>query len=82
MITPVALWARGTVDGRTVHLVETEDGVPRSLELPDGTAWASVCRTATQPRLAGPDAARRCPRCAAIDTELRPPRWGTVPLSA
>jgi len=72
MIAPVALWARGTVDGRTVHLVETEDGVPRSLELPDGPGWAGTCRTVTQPRPVSPDTARRCPRCAAIDAELRP----------
>jgi len=82
MITPVALWARGTIDSGTVHLVETEDGVPRGFALPDGTAWAGVCRAATQPRLAGTDAVRRCLRCAAIDAELRPRTLPVIPLSA
>lgn len=72
MIAPVALWARGAVDSRTVHLVETEDGIPRGLELPEGPTWVGVCRAVTQPHPASPNAARRCPRCAAIDVELRP----------
>lgn len=82
MITPDAMWARGTVDIRTVHLVETEDGVPRGVALPDGPAWAGVCRAATQPRTAGANNFRRCPRCAAIDAELRPRTLPVVQLSA
>lgn len=83
MITSVALWARGIVYSGTVHLVETEDGVPRRLELPRGPAWAGVCRTVTQPRVAGADAATStaCPRCTAIEAQLRP-RGQSIPLSA
>ena len=84
MISPVALWARGIVNSRTVHLVETEDGVPRRLDLPGGPAWEGVCGVVTPPRVAGPEAAGGppCQRCAVIDAELRPLGPSVTPLSA
>lgn len=71
-------WFRGLVNPRYLHLLETEDGQPRTLEVDGHIVGVAVCRAwltgeAMDLDVTVAGAARVCAACAAIARDLGHP---------